>query len=71
MKITGFGKKYGKEKINYNGNEKSEHLLFHNFYFQKKYKKNTTKAIRNTQIGSLTVIVRLSLLRKTILNPEY
>ena len=43
------------EKINNNGNEKSEHIFFYNFYFQKKYKRNMTKAIRNTQIGCLTV----------------
>ena len=55
MKITGFGKK-DMEKIN-NGNEKSEHILFYNFYFQKKYKRNATKALRNTQIGCLTVMI--------------
>ena len=39
-------------KINNNGKEKKcEHIMFYNFYFQKKYKRNTTKAIRNTQIA--------------------
>ena len=56
MKITGFGKKY-MEKTNNNENEKSERILFYNFYFQKKYKRNATKAIRNTQIGCLTVMI--------------
>ena len=45
------------EKINNNGKEKSEHILFYNFYFQKKYKRNATKAIRNTQIVCLTVMI--------------
>ena len=50
------------EKINNNGNEKSEHILFYKFYFQKKYKRNATKAIRNTQIGCLTVMIVVLLL---------
>ena len=51
-------------RVNNNGNEKSEHILFYNFYFQKKYKKNATKAIRNTQIGCLTVMIVCSLIER-------
>ena len=61
MKITAFGQK-NMEKINNYGNEKSEHILFYNFYFQKKYKRNATKAIGNTQIGCLIVMIVCSLI---------
>ena len=44
------------------GMKKSEHILFYNFYFQKKYKRNATKAIRNTQIGCLNVMIVCSLI---------
>ena len=51
LKTTGFGQK-NMEKINNNGNEKSEHILFYNFYFQKKYKRNATNAIKILKSGA-------------------
>ena len=50
------------EKIKKIGTKKSEHILFYKFYFQKKYKRNATKAIINTQIGCLTVMIVVLLL---------
>ena len=61
MKITGFGKKIWK-RLTTMGTKKSEHILFYKFYFQKKYNRNATKAIRNTQIGCLTVMIVVLLL---------
>ena len=55
MNTTGFGKKIWK-RLTTMGTKKYT-FCFTTFIFRKNTKENTTKAIRNTQIGCLTVMI--------------